>query len=470
VVVTVTDSGSPAAQMSANYTIAIVPPPPPAINAAMLPIGTLGSPYVGFTFTNSAGTGPLTWSEAGALPQGMTLGIDGALSGTPTVAGSFPITVMAQDSFGQSATPVPLTLLVLTQGFSPTGSMTTERVLHTATLLEDGKVLVAGGVNNTDFPTTGELYDPATTKFTQTTGNLATIRVSPIATLLKSGKVLLVGGKSGPGVALATAEVYDPATETFAATAGNMSDGRAYGTATLLNDGTVLVTGGLDPAGDGAGAPVATAEIYDPATDSFTLTGSMTTGRFFHTATLLESGMVLITGGLNSGQPLATAEIYDPVAKKFSSTGTMTMARMGHTATLLGGGKVLLAGGAGRFGGNSTATAEVYDPSSGSFTTTTPMISAHSTHTATLLQNGQVLIAGGAGVFYGPGKSSSLSSAELFDPTTGNFTATADMTAIREQHTATLLNTGEVLVVGGSNGTIGYSSTTTVLATAELYQ
>jgi len=98
------------------------------------------------------------------------------------------------------------------------------------------------------------------------------------------------------------------------------------------------------------------------------------------------------------------------------------------------------------------------------------MISARSTHTATLLQNGQVLVAGGADVFYGGGQSSSLSSAELFDPTTGNFTATADMSAMREQHTATLLNTGEVLVVGGSNGTIGYSTTTTVLATAELYQ
>jgi len=471
VVVTVTDSGSPAAQMSANYTIAIGLPPPPAINAVtLLPIGTLDSPYVGFKFTTSAGTGALNWSEAGALPPGMTLSIDGVLPGTPTVAGSFPITVMVRDSFGQSATPAPLTLQVLTQGFSPTGSMATGRVLHTATLLGDGEVLVAGGVNNTDFPTMAELYDPATAKFAPTTGSLTTIRVSPIATLLGSGKVLIVGGKSGPGVELATAEVFDPATETFAATSGNMSDGRAFGTATLLKDGTVLVTGGLDPAGDGPGTPIATAEIYDPATDSFTLTGSMTTGRFFHTATLLQNGMVLITGGLNSGDPLATAEIYDPVSKKFSSTGTMTMARMGHTATFLGSGKVLLAGGAGGFGGDSMTTAEVYDPSSGSFTATTPMISARSTHTATLLQNGQVLVAGGADVFYGGGQSSSLSSAELFDPTTGNFTATADMSAMREQHTATLLNTGEVLVVGGSNGTIGYSTTTTVLATAELYQ
>jgi len=471
VVVTVTDSGSPAAQMSADYTIAIALPPPPAINAVtLLPIGTLGSPYVSFTFTTSAGTGPLTWSETGALPQGMSLSTSGVLSGTPTVAGSFPITVMVQDSFRQSATPVPLTIQVLTQGFKPTGSMVTERVLHTATLLGDGKVLVAGGVNNTEFPTTAELYDPATANFVQTTGNLVTVRVSPTATPLKSGKVLLVGGKGPDGVELATAELFDHATETFAATSGNMSDGRAYHTATLLNDGTVLVTGGLDPAGDRLGTPLATAEIYDPVSDSFTLTGPMTRGRFFHTATLLENGMVLITGGLNNGEPLAAAEVYDPVAKTFSSTGTMTMARMGHTSTLLSSGKVLLAGGAGSFGGNATAAAELYDPSSGSFTATNPMISPRSVHTATLLQNGQVLVTGGASVFYGSGQSSSLSSAELFDPATGNFAATADMTDVREQHTATLLNAGEVLVVGGSNGTIGYSTTTIVLATAELYQ
>ena len=469
VVVTVAQAGSPAVQTSAIYAITIAPPPPPVINAKSPAIGTLNSPYVGFMFTAREGLPPLTWSETGALPMGMQLGPAGLLTGTPTADGSFPITVMVQDSAGQNSAPQEFTIQILAQGFTPTGSMETERVLHTATLLGDGKVLVAGGVNSTQFPTAAELYDPATAKFAQTKGNLTTLRVSPIATALGGGKVLLVGGKGPDGFELATAELFDPATETFAATSGNMSDGRAYHTATLLNDGTVLVTGGLDPAGDRLGIPIATAEIYDQATGTFTLTGPMTTGRFFHTATLLENGMVLITGGLNGGEPLATAEIYDPVAKTFSSTGTMTMARMGHTATLLGGGKVLLVGGGGSFGGNATAAAELYDPSSGSFTATNPMMSPRSMHTATLLQNGQVLLAGGASAFYGRGPSSSLSSAELFDPTTDNFTATADMTALREQHTATQLNNGEVLVVGGSNGTIGYSTTTTVLATTELY-
>lgn len=472
VVVTVTESGSPTVQTSVPYAVTIAPPPPPVINATAPAIGTLNSPYVGFTFTASEGFPPFTWSKTESLPTGMQLSPAGVISGTPTMTGSFPITVMVQDSVGQKSAPLGFTIQILAQGFTPTGSMTTPRVFHTAALLGNGDVLVAGGVNNATFPATAEIYNPATTKFALTTGNPTTTRVSATATTLSSGKVLLVGGKSPNGVdVLATAELYNPATETFAATGGSMSDGRVYGTATLLNDGTVLVTGGLDTAGEASGTPVATAEIYNPATDSFALAGPMTTGRFFHTATRLPNGMVLIAGGLNTGQPLATAEIYNPATKAFSLIGTMTVARMGHTATLLGNGKVLIAGGASTFfGGPATNAAELYDPSSGRFAATNPMINPRSAHTATLLPNGQVLLAGGASAFYRSGTSNSLSAAELFDPTTGNFAATADMTALRESHTATLLNTGEVLVVGGSNGTLGYSTTTTVLATAELYQ
>lgn len=472
VIVTVTDSESPANQVTAPYQIVIALPPPPVINATPLPaIATLNSPYVGFNFTATSIATPLTWSESGSLPLGMTLSAAGALSGTPTQAGSFPIVVNVQDTQGQNATPQNFTIEVLAKGFVPTGSMPTARVLHTATLLSDGTVLIAGGVADAStFPTQAELYDPVKRSFTQATGSITTIRVSPSATLLKSGKVLLVGGKGSAGDELASAELYDPASQTFAATTGSMSSTRSYHTATLLSDGTVLVTGGLDVAGDGGGNPVASAEIYNPSTNSFTVTGPMTTGRFFHTATLLGNGKVLITGGLNSGVSLPTAELYDPTTKTFAPAGSMSVVRMGHTATLLASGKVLLAGGGASFGGNATTSAEVYDPSNGSFTLTTPMANARSLHTATLLSNGQVLLAGGASVFYGHGQSYSLSAAELFDPTTGSFTATADMTALRESHTATLLQSGYVLVVGGAEGTIGYSTTTTVLATAELYQ
>ena len=198
---------------------------------------------------------------------------------------------------------------------------------------------------------------------------------------------------------------------------------------------------------------MASAEIYDPASGSFTLlAASMSTGRSFHTATLLGNGKVLITGGSGNGTNSAAAELYDPVSKTFAPAGNMTVARAGHTATLLNNGKVLLTGEAATFGGDSTTTAELYDPNMGNFTATNPMTSARSVHTATLLNNGQVLIAGGSGFFFGGGVSDSLSSAELFNPTTGSFTATADMTAFRESHTATLLGNGRLLLLGVSKG------------------
>jgi len=466
VVVTVSDGTS---QTSVTYAVTIAPPPPPSINVASPAIGTVNSPYPGFQFTATGGETPLTWSETGALPAGMQLSAAGLLSGTPTVAGSFPITVVAQDSAGQNSAPQAFTIQVLSQGFALTGSMETARVWHTATLLQDGSVLVTGGANTSESATTAELYNPAAKTFAQTTGSPTTPRTNAAATLLTSGKVLITGGKGASVTELATADVYDPTSETFTATTNTMSDTRAYHTATLLNDGTVLVAGGLNVAGDTSGTPVASAEIYDPTTGSFSLTGPMTTGRFFHTATLLGNGMVLITGGLNETGPLESAELYNPAAKTFTATGTMTTVRMGHTATLLGNGKVLIAGGATSFGGPATNAAELFDPTAGTFTATNPMTAAHSAHTATLLQNGQVLVAGGASIFYGGGEINTISTVELFDPVAGDFTATADMTTVRESHTATLLTSGEVLVTGGSDGTLGYSTTTTVLASAELY-
>jgi len=467
----VSDSASPPDQLPASYSIVIAPPPPPAINATPLPaIATLDSPYVGFTFTGTGAAVPLSWSETGPLPTGMSLSPAGVLTGTPTQAGSFPISLIAQDSLGQNSTSQNFTIEVLAKGFIPTGSLQTARVGHTATLLADGKVLVAGGVNNSTFPTTAELYDPTSGIFSLTTGSLTTVRVSATATLLKSGKVLLTGGNGG-NTPIATAELYDPATQTFSATTGSMATARVFHLATPLTDGTVLITGGLDPTGGPSGTPVATAEIYDPSTNSFTLTtGQMTVGRFLHTATLLPSGKVFLAGGLNAATDLSSAEIYDPATKTFTAAGFMTVARLGHSATLLANGKVLLAGGAASFGGASTNTAELFDPVAGTYTATTPMNNARSAHTATLLSSGQVLLAGGAAKYYSDGNSSTISAAELFDPTTGNFTETADMTALRESQTATLLQTGDVLVVGGSDGTIGYSQGTAVYDTAELYQ
>lgn len=281
---------------------------------------------------------------------------------------------------------------------------------HTATLLQNGKVLLAGGFVNSVWDYSGisgsynvaTLYDSATGVFTGT-GNMTANRGDHTATLLANGKVLIAGGagQDPTGTGLASAELYDPSTGTFTQT-GSMAVGRFLHTATLLQNGKVLIVGGvLKSASD----PVATAEVYDPATGIFTMTGAMATAREQHTATLLADGRVLIVGGATSagaGDPTATAEVYDPSTGSFSVTGSMTEARTYHTATLLPSGKVLVAG-----GGDENSTAEVYDPATGSFSITGGMEIGRSGHTATLLPNGSVLVAGG-GIFAG------LASAELY--------------------------------------------------------
>ena len=233
---------------------------------------------------------------------------------------------------------------------------------------------------------------------------------------------------------------------------GSMTSARQWHTATLLNNGKVLVAGGLK-----TGGFLASAELYDPAAGTFTATGSMTIGRYNHTATLLNNGKVLIAGGESAtATGLGTsAELYDPAAGTFTATGSMTMWRISHTATLLNDGKVLFAGGETAAG--LGASAELYDPAAGTFTATGSMTIARFLHTATLLNNGKVLIAGGETA------TGFLASAELYDPTTGTFTATGSMTSVRISHTATLLNDGNVLVAGGETLPPAY------LASAELY-
>ena len=282
---------------------------------------------------------------------------------------------------------------------------------QTATVLSNGEVLLAGGFLD-DFDCDGsfsdngtELYDPVTGSFNQT-GNMTTFRGGHTATLLMNGKVLVAGGadQDPSGTGLASAELYDSSTGAFTQT-GNMTVARFRHTATLLQNGKVLIVGGvpLDSSN-----PTSTAEVYDPATGSFSATGGMATARDEHTATLLADGKVLIVGGTSSVtgssglQVTVTAEVYDPSTGLFSTAGTMTEARNLHTATLLPSGNVLIAG-----GGVNNSTAELYDPATGSFSITGGMEVGRSGHSATLLPNGSVLVAGG-GIFAG------LASAELY--------------------------------------------------------
>jgi subtilisin-like proprotein convertase family protein len=224
--------------------------------------------------------------------------------------------------------------------FSATDSMDAPRFAHTATLLPNGKVLIAGGFDAEEELqlATAELYDPNTGLFTPTTGNLNVARFAHTATLLPNGKVLIAGGWNVFVGALDSAELYDPDTGTFSET-GGLVFARNEHTATLLPNGKVLLAGGAN-LGD-----LAEAELYDPKTGTFTATDSMDIGRSDHTATLLANGKVLITGGMSDTDAVESAEIYDPIIHEFEPTGSMFDARRRHTATLLTTGDVLVAGG-----------------------------------------------------------------------------------------------------------------------------
>jgi hypothetical protein len=347
--------------------------------------------------------------------------------------------------------------------------MSVLRKAYTATLLSDGRVLIAGGWDCTDAGGTcnelasAELYDPATGEF-GATGSMVRPRSGHTATLLPDGRVLMAGGESG-NTLFSSAELYDPKTGTFTLT-GSMTNNPAGQTATLLPDGRVLMAGGESgPVEDFT--TVATAEMYDPKTGRFGPTGSMTTPRVQATATLLNDGRVLVVGGDQDRQSdgrythlsLAGAELYDPATGKFSQTGSMFNVTQGHTATLLADGRVLIDGGVNVAGGIvlPVLSVELYDPVSGKFIYGGERKAARYDATATLLADGRVLIAGGRG-----DQETVLSSAEFYDPTTSEFTPAPSLTAPRYGATSILLPDGGVLIAGGWDGT-------TPLASAELY-
>jgi Galactose oxidase, central domain len=358
-------------------------------------------------------------------------------------------------------------LLVGTAIFAQATANKTAGIACKKTTSRSGSVLLAGGDCNTCSPgptATAELYNPTTKTFTATRGSMTASRAEHTATLLtERGQVLITGGIDNTSMYLASAEIYDSHKQAFIPTKGTMSAPRIFHKAVLLPNGLVLITGGTS-----LNQALNTAELYNAKSQTFTPTNTtMNSGRLLHTATLLASGNVLIAGGQssNGAMPLSSAEVYHSKKQQFVFTnGDMTIARYGHTATLLNNGKVLITGGFGSGGcpGAALATAEIFDSSSGTFAPTKgPMNNARALHSATLLRNGTVLIAGGIDADCA---GDVIATAEIFDPATGLFTPTSGvMTSSRYRHTATRLNDGTVLIAGGEN------SSFTVLETAELY-
>lgn len=396
------------------------------------------------------GSTQVSWTVQG----GGTITSAGLYS-APSTSGIYNVVATASANTDYSATAL---VLVATNPTSTslTGKLQDQREFHTATLLPNGKVLVAGGA--ADKPPcyagddSAELYDSALDTFAST-GTMTSRRYAHTSTLLQNGSVLITGGYSFDSSdclqhvtspAVASAEIYDPANGSFAPT-GSMAEVRGGHTATLLTNGKVLIAGGdnielgLLPFFFVDGS--VTAEVYDPATGLFTATGNMVTPRVGQTATLLGNGDVLIAGGWTASQnaSIAAAELYHPATGTFTPTGNMTSPRTGHTATTLPDGKVLIAGGAQDQTLVDSDSAEIYDPATGSFLATGSMAVKRCSHTATLLPNGTVLLVDGGSLV-----------TEIYDPSTSSFVLSGLTKLDRFRgHAATLLQNGNVLVVGG---------------------
>jgi TonB family protein len=369
-----------------------------------------------------------TWRFEPARADGKPVAVDGVFElahrgdvATPMLAEP-PADVADKADVAEKAPAPPTLTPIEIPGLSP-------RAHHTATVLPNGTILLAGGSAQ---QSNAQIYDWATRAIVNT-APLHEARENHIAALLRDGTVLIAGGRGAQP--LASAEIFNPSTGTFSPT-GGLHEARESATAAALPDGRILICGGMGP----GQKSLASTEIYNPRTKSFTPGPRMTAPRSSLHAIPLKDGRIFLLGGL--GDAASTTEIYDPAANAFLLAAKLTAPRYNFSAALLQNGKVLIAG------GTALSTAELYDPASNTFEPTGPLTQARASAAATLLPNGKVVLTGGLPSIPG----AALQSTDLYDPASGTFTAGPTLKAPHLGHTATLLQDGSVLIAGGGGG------------------
>lgn len=316
---------------------------------------------------------------------------------------------------------------------APVGDMGEQRAWFPAVVLDDGRVLVAGGKSPkwaAGAADTAEVYNPNSNVW-EWTEAMTDARFQNAMAKLPDGRVIVAGGRSIENRAIDTAEIWDPETGLWTPT---LPMNQAHETMPMvsLGDGRVMVIGGADD----TYAPVTTVEVYDPATNGWVEIDPMSEKRIWHTATLLSDGRILVTGGGKPDGPwIKTAEIFDPETELWSSAGEMSVSRAQHTATLLKDGRVLVVGGRGK-----RMTAEIYDPSNNTWGSKSDLNIPRAEHIAELLPDGRVIVAGGTG---------SRDNLEIYDPATTIWAIVGDMLMGRYRFNSALLNDGRILIIGG---------------------
>ena len=316
---------------------------------------------------------------------------------------------------------------------APVGDMGEQRAWFPTVLLDDGRVLVAGGKSPkwaAGAADTAEIYNPNSNVW-EWTEAMTDARFQNALAKLSDGRVMVAGGRGIDNKAVNTAEIWDPKTGIWTPTLP-MNDAHETMPMITLGDGRVMIIGGAND----TYAPLTTVEVYDPATNGWVEIDPMSEKRIWHTATLLSDGRVLVTGGGKPDGPwIKTAEIFDPATELWGSAGEMSLSRAQHTATLLKDGRVLVVGGRGK-----RMTAEIYDPSNNTWGSKSDLNIPRAEHIAELLPDGRVIVAGGTG---------SRDNFEIYDPDTNIWAIVGDMLMGRYRFNSALLKDGRVLIIGG---------------------